>query len=178
MSGPNIRELLKWKEDLKMQASKVASELEPLLLRRGKLREQLEAIERLISSRSDEGSPTSTNRSESPNPLPVASGQGANGRQFTPVSAYWRPILESLVELGGSARSDKAIECVGSKMAKTLTEADREPLPSGVAIRWHNRVAWQRENMKRRGLLRSDSPRGIWEITEKGRLWLAKGSSV
>jgi hypothetical protein len=50
-------------------------------------------------------------------------------------------------------------------------------LPSGVEVRWKNRVAWQRENMKRLGLLRGDSPQGIWEVTETGRQWLADASS-
>jgi restriction system protein len=96
----------------------------------------------------------------------------ASGRSFTPVEAYWVPILESLVEMNGSAPSDHVIDRVGTKMDAILTARDREMLSSGIDIRWRNRAAWQRENMKRQGLLRNDSPRGIWEITEAGRKWL------
>jgi len=36
-------------------------------------------------------------------------------------------------------------------------------------IRWKNRALWERLVMVKDGLLKSGSPRGIWEITEKGR---------
>jgi hypothetical protein len=175
MTGPNIKELRKWQEDLEMQASKLGLDLEPLLAKRAKLREQIEAIKQLISSQGEESLAGANGGSAPSAPLPLT-GRASNGRQFTPVDAYWRPTLESLVELGGSARSDEVIERVGRKMDKILTSADREMLPSGVAVRWQNRIAWQRENMKRLGLLRDDSPHGTWEITEQGRTWLANTS--
>jgi len=98
-------------------------------------------------------------------------------KKFAPVSAYWLPTLETLAELGGKARRDEVVELVGKKMEGVLTPSDKELLPSGIEVRWKNRVAWQRENMKRQGLLRSDSPQGTWEITEAGRQWLADVSS-
>lgn len=98
-------------------------------------------------------------------------------KRFTPVEAYWLPLLQALVELGGRARRDEVVELVGRKMEGTLTPDDHELLPSGIEVRWKNRVAWQRENMKRRGLLRDDSPQGVWEITEAGRQWLQAASS-
>jgi Mrr N-terminal domain len=93
-------------------------------------------------------------------------------KRFAPVEAYWLPTLLALVELGGRARRDEVVELVGKKMQNVLTPDDKDLLPSGVEVRWKNRVAWQRENMKRRGLLRGDSPSGIWEVTEAGRQWL------
>ncbi len=87
--------------------------------------------------------------------------------------AYWPAILESLVELGGRAQREKVVERVGEKLASILTPADRELLKSGLDVRWKNRVAWQRLNMVKQGLLRGASPRGVWEITEAGRKWLA-----
>jgi hypothetical protein len=176
MAGPNPKELQKWKEGLEVEVSKITFQLEPLLVKRAKLLEQIEAIDRLISSQDDAG-PDSARRGVQLKPVlpvhPVSAAMQEN-RRFTPVHDYWRPTLESLVDLGGSARSDEVIDRVGKKMEKTLTREDREMLGSGVAFRWQNRVAWQRENMKRLGLLKADSPRGIWEITEKGRVWLAK----
>jgi hypothetical protein len=110
-------------------------------------------------------------------PGPIATQGAATGKRFTPVEAYWLPTLQALTELGGKARRDEVVELVGKKMEDVLTPSDHEVLPSGVEVRWKNRVAWQRENMKRRGLLRNDSPQGTWEITETGRQWLLDTSS-
>lgn len=84
------------------------------------------------------------------------------------------PILKALVALGGSGESRRVIEKVESEMRDILTPVDYKMLPSGVMPRWENTAHWERYVMVRRdGLLRSDSPRGLWEITEEGRKYLA-----
>lgn len=88
---------------------------------------------------------------------------------ITPQSAYTIPILESLIELGGRARVKDILDKVYSKMRDQLKPADLEVLPSGRDIRWKNHAAWQRYVLKKEGYLKSDSPSGIWEISEKGR---------
>jgi len=85
---------------------------------------------------------------------------------------YEVPILESIDEMGGSALARKVIESVGEKLGSRLTEMDREILPSGTEIRWHNRAAFTRLRLVDRGLLKRESPRGRWEITDKGRALL------
>src|SRR5262249_50312095 len=91
---------------------------------------------------------------------------------FTPTKAYWRPLLQTLVELGGRGRRERVTAIVGEKMKEILTRADRGRLPTSNYIRWENRVAWQASNMRRDGIMKDDSPRGIWEITDAGRKWL------
>jgi hypothetical protein len=91
---------------------------------------------------------------------------------FTPVKEYWRPILQSLVEMGGRGRREKVIESVGQKMKGILTPADYEMLADSPVIRWRNRVAWQASNMRSQGFIKKGSPRGLWEITDEGRKWL------
>ncbi|EKF49053.1 hypothetical protein H17ap60334_07853 [Thermosipho africanus H17ap60334] len=86
----------------------------------------------------------------------------------TPQSAYVIPILESLIELGGRAKMDKVISRVYEKMKNKFNEYDLGKLNSGV-VRWKNTAQWARFEMIKDGLLSSDSPRGIWEITEKGK---------
>jgi len=86
----------------------------------------------------------------------------------TPQSAYIIPILESLIELGGRAEMDTVVSRVFEKMKNVFNEYDLDRLSSGE-IRWKNTAQWARFNMIKDGLLASDSPRGIWEITEKGR---------
>jgi hypothetical protein len=77
--------------------------------------------------------------------------------------------LESLLELGGKGKADKILEKVEIKMRNILNSVDYKILSSGVMIRWQNTAHWEKFVMVREdGLLRSDSPKGIWELTEKG----------
>jgi len=90
----------------------------------------------------------------------------------TPRQAFRIPILEALVELSGKGKTDEILEKVERKMKHILKSVDYEKVPSGVMIRWQNTARWERYIMVQDGLLRSDSPKGIWEITEKGRKFL------
>jgi len=94
----------------------------------------------------------------------------------TPEKAYYQPILEVLNELGGSARVNDVLVKVEQLMNGALTPIDYEPLPSNPEmLRWRNKAQWARNSMAREGLLKSDSPRGIWEISEEGRNELNRG---
>ncbi|WP_052297133.1 winged helix-turn-helix domain-containing protein [Marinithermus hydrothermalis] len=98
----------------------------------------------------------------------------------TPENAFRQPILEALVELGGSAPVNDVLERVQQKMAHVLNEYDYQPLPSDPrSARWRNTAQWCRNALVREGLMKSDSPYGIWEISEQGReaLRLAKNEA-
>lgn len=81
---------------------------------------------------------------------------------------YRLPLLEVLAESGGSAPLKEATDAVGQKLHDRLRPIDFKPNPSGRGMRWRNRVQWVRSRLVREGLLRSDSPRGVWELTDKG----------
>jgi negative regulator of replication initiation len=83
-------------------------------------------------------------------------------------------ILEVLDEAGGSLYAPDVVEAVGKLVADQLTPNDWLENNSGV-VRWKNRVAWRRFNLVRMGLLTSDSPRGIWQISSEGRQALERG---
>ena len=52
-----------------------------------------------------------------------------------------------------------------------------DPLASGPDnLRWRNAAQWARHSMVKDGLLKDDSPRGVWEIADKGRTVLAEAS--
>jgi len=87
---------------------------------------------------------------------------------ITPMETYYLPLLETLYELGGRGKTREVIERVGEKMRDILTPYDYEYLPSGGSIRWENRVQWARLKLVHKGLLKRDSPKGIWELSEKG----------
>ncbi len=88
----------------------------------------------------------------------------------TPESEFILPILQSLVELGGKAEMKAVLDKVYEKMKSILNTYDLQPLKSNpTSKRWQNTAQWARNTMVDEGLLKSNSPRGIWEITEKGR---------
>ncbi|MCS7192255.1 MAG: winged helix-turn-helix domain-containing protein, partial [Armatimonadetes bacterium] len=86
--------------------------------------------------------------------------------------AYRVSILEALEQLGGRGSVQEVLKIVYDKMKERFTEDDLKPLPLGNETRWSNTARWERWEMVREGLLRDDSPIGIWEITEKGREYL------
>lgn len=77
----------------------------------------------------------------------------------------------------GQGMMTEVLERVYQEMEPHLRPADLEPLPSDPQTpRWRNTAQWERVSMVAEGLLRNDSPQGIWAITEKGRKYLADHS--
>lgn len=95
----------------------------------------------------------------------------------TPERQYRVPILQVLSEMGGSAKAADVLERVGDIMKPSLKKVDFEPLASGPDNpRWRNATQWARNSMVNEGLLKRDSARGVWEITEAGRQLLKERS--
>lgn len=99
----------------------------------------------------------------------LAKGQRTHDKEYT------RPILQALIDLGGSAKSSEVLPRVELYMRPILKPVDYDPLPSDPqSPRWRNAAQWVRYTLVQEGLLRPDSPRGVWEITEVGRQFLLK----
>ncbi len=81
---------------------------------------------------------------------------------------YELPMLQALVELGGSAPSRAVIDLVGSKIKDRLMDLDKEKLNSG-AIRWENRIQFVRLRLIQQGLMSKETGRGVWAISDQGR---------
>jgi restriction system protein len=91
--------------------------------------------------------------------------------------AYFAPILTTLVENGGRAKMAELLPSVEKKMKGILKKVDYEPLASDRDMpRWRNTAQWARNTMVKDGLLKADSPRGIWEISEAGQACLTRQS--
>jgi len=93
-------------------------------------------------------------------------------RGAIPLKEYRIPILKALLEKGGKATQGEIFEIIEQKMGKDFNHLDLETLSDGYTKRWQKMAAWQRYIMVKNGLLKSDSPRGVWEITEKGKKFL------
>ncbi len=90
----------------------------------------------------------------------------AKGR--TPQIAFRRPILEALYAAGGAKAVNEILDDIERDLGGQLNDVDRSLLNSGRDIRWKNAAQWERAVMVEEGILKSDSPRGIWELTDKG----------
>jgi len=92
----------------------------------------------------------------------------------TPESAFIVPILQAIQELGGSASMGQVLEKIGTAMKDVLKDVDHQTLKSDPTHpRWNNTAQWARNTMVTDGLLKKDSPRGVWEITAAGKQHLA-----
>lgn len=87
----------------------------------------------------------------------------------TPEEKFRIPILIALESLGGSAFCQNVLNIVGELMIAELNETDMESLKSDPKTkRWRNTAMWARNSMREEGLLKSNSPRGVWELDEAG----------
>lgn len=72
--------------------------------------------------------------------------------------------------MGGEGKVADVLEQVKQIMKPVLKDVDYQPLASGPDNpRWRNAAQWARNSMIKEGLLKGDSPRGVWEITDAGR---------
>ena len=93
---------------------------------------------------------------------------------ITPREEYKIPILGILAELGGRSDVKTVLERLEIDFEERFTPLDLENLPNKKQVRWRNSAHWARNEMVHRdGYLSAGSPFGIWEITQKGRFYLA-----
>jgi len=79
---------------------------------------------------------------------------------------YFQPVINALIELGGSGRPEEVEDVVAEQLR--LSEEDKnEQIPSGQS-RFSNKVNWARFYLAKAGLIDS-STRGVWSLTERGR---------
>lgn len=93
------------------------------------------------------------------------------GKKFKgrfPQSGYRMPILKALIELNGKGEARDILARIYEILEDRLSDVDLRIITSGE-YSWRKSAQWERLTMKKEGLLRSDSPRGIWEISELGR---------
>ena len=80
-------------------------------------------------------------------------------------TTYIPMIGEILLELGRRAECSEVIARVGRRMNGHFRSMDSKRLRSD-GLRWPNSVRWARKKMVDKGLLKSDSPTGIWELAD------------
>jgi hypothetical protein len=102
-----------------------------------------------------------------PSPEPPVRPARAQTGELLPMAEYELPVLRAVSQAGGSAWRVEVRDAVEAALADRLTALDRAPLQSGQ-VRWENRLGFARLRLIERGHLRSDSRRGLWELTDAG----------
>jgi hypothetical protein len=82
------------------------------------------------------------------------------------------PILQALEQNGGKGTAKEITDIVGEIMKDRLNDYDKEVLENGRTIRWRSTTAFMRLKLVKAGLMRSDSEKGTWEISQEGREYL------
>lgn len=78
-------------------------------------------------------------------------------------------IVAVLKSSGGRAKAAEVLDGVGERLNGKLLPGDLEVRQDGKTLVWRNNACWERSRMVRDGVLRSDSPNGIWELSEEYR---------
>jgi hypothetical protein len=89
--------------------------------------------------------------------------------QKTDKKVLRKHIIQALKKLGGRARVSDVIEEMGRQLEGKLLPGDMEWRESTGEYAWQNNAKWERYKMTQDGTLRSDSPRGYWELGEDRR---------
>ncbi|RLB85046.1 MAG: hypothetical protein DRH15_03980 [Deltaproteobacteria bacterium] len=84
----------------------------------------------------------------------------------TDKSVLRKHIIMALRTLGGRARVADVIKEMGRQLKGKLLPGDLEWRESTNEYAWQNNAKWERYRMTQDGTLRSDSPRGYWELGE------------
>ncbi len=91
----------------------------------------------------------------------------AGGAAIPKYSDFFKPTIDALVELGGSATIDELDGKVVEAMKFSSQQLEATYPKSGGAI-IPDRIAWSRSWLKIAGLVENPS-RGLWVLTESGR---------
>src|SRR3982751_6551433 len=111
------QQLNTWKAELDAKLGALQLQLRQTRAEEREVQEKLEAIDRLLGKSSLANEPLKSTEADD------------DLESFTPTKAYWRPILQVLVDLGSRARRERVMELVGAKMKKVLLPADYAMLP-------------------------------------------------
>jgi hypothetical protein len=77
-----------------------------------------------------------------------------------------KTLIETLKEFGGSANLNDIQQRMAIKLKSRFTPADVELLDDGVP-RWQKNIQWLKYRLTLNGILKDNSPRGIWELVDK-----------
>ena len=84
-----------------------------------------------------------------------------------PQKEFREPLLRTLDAMGGGGTVDEIRKALYPRIRDRLTDADYTRVTTGEE-RWWNAACWERSELVKDGLFRSDSSRGYWELSDEG----------
>jgi len=97
----------------------------------------------------------------------------------TKTKEYLIPILQALVNLGGSAKRQHIFQEIENIMSDQLLENDKNPLPSNPSVTRLQRIATSAgRKLRKEGYITIGPKTGVWEIAEKGRIFLEESEGI
>lgn len=87
----------------------------------------------------------------------------AKGPQFV---QYFQPVIDALIELGGSGHPSEVKKLIADKL--NINEEEQSEQISSGASRFSKSVDWARFYLAKAGYIDS-STRGVWSLSEQGR---------
>jgi hypothetical protein len=105
---------------------------------------------------------------DEPDSTPQSSEDARNQRH------YVLPILQALVDLGGSAETGEILDRVYFLVMDALRPVDLEVSPKSRLPLWRSRATGAHAFLKRKGFASNEARYGTWKITEAGRRYLAE----
>lgn len=75
-------------------------------------------------------------------------------------------IIHALRKLGGRARVSDVLKEMEGKLSSKLLPGDLEVIPGGRMIVWKYFAQWERSRMRKEGIIKRNSPQGIWELAD------------
>ena len=114
----------------------------------------------------DEATQTKEVNAMKPHRRSVPSGNGKK----TPQKAFRGPLLALLKKHNGKIYRSQALKELEARLSDQLTDHDKADISSGP-VRWEKSAEWEVRSMREEGLLKpvSETPRGIWALTDQGR---------
>jgi hypothetical protein len=77
-------------------------------------------------------------------------------------------LIKILQEAGGSAPATEVLDSIEANLRTALRPGDLQPDTQGNTT-WRSNARMVRHHLVKQGVLRSDSPRGIWQLAAKQR---------
>ena len=100
---------------------------------------------------------------------PTTTKKSVGKRSYTPKTDMLiirKHIIQTLRNFGGRALGAEVVKVVGKHLEGKFLPGDLEWYESSNEYAWEKKTHWERYRMVQEGLLRSDSPRGYWELNE------------
>lgn len=76
-----------------------------------------------------------------------------------------KELIRALKAMGGAGLVQQVLDKMEEQLGGKLLPRDMETLSTGVLV-WKNNAQWERTRMVQDGILKSDSRRGTWELSE------------